>query len=469
MRANLLRSALLLSTFAYACGGVAPERPGDGGLFADAGASNDGGGAGADDGSVQDAGIAPGADGGAVDPGSDGGAPAVDSGFAPRDAGPGGLDASTPPTDGGVAPFDAGIPPIDASVPPIDASVPPVDAGVPTPTDAGTGLGARLVFAHASPNLGSFGLCIGISGIPLVADTVKFPNLQAPAGSNFLLNLDNGTVSAAIAQATGFSSVVTYDQLTNPQLANAKLEYWAVKNVSAGTSCRSAVGFNPLSPNANARKLGEIPYASLKSGAGYVAAVTGCVTSGGTKSGNANLCGPDYASNNANLKLSVVQVPSGTVAGGTVGASLVHLSSSAVGRGLANATLKFAAQGGGGSNCPFRLTTIGTASYLGVSPRANTNFGGATPLTASDVTGGSQFGVEVASGDGNICGNLASLTAPTVATLSAGGTPGSTYFTQQGGKSMVFLLIGDATVQNPASGGDWTDPWLRVIAFPSSP
>ena len=342
------------------------------------------------------------------------------------------------------------------------------DAGVPT-GDAGSGLGARVVFAHASPNFGSFGLCVGISGIPLVADTVKVPNLQAAPGSNFLLNLDNGTVSGSIAQATAFSSVVAYEQLSNTQLANAKIEYWAMKNVSAGTSCRSAFGFNPLSPSANARKLGEIAYASLKSGAGYVAAVTGCVTSGGTKSGNTNLCGPDYGSNTPNLKLSVVQVPSGPVGSGTVGASFVHLASSAVSRGLASATLKFAAQGGGTSNCPFRLTTIGTASYLTASPLANATFGGAVPLTASDVTSGSQFGVQVANGDGNICGNLASLTAPVVASLSAGGTPGTSYFTQQSGKSMVFLLIGDATVQNPANGGDWTDPWLRVIALPSSP
>jgi hypothetical protein len=482
MRTSLLRSALALSALAYACGGVVPERPGDGGLFADAGTSDDGGSA-AIDGSVQDASIVPGTDGGTVGPDTDAGlAPAdggvalpdssvvpTDGGVAPVvDAGAGPLDASVPATDGGAPPVDAGGPLFDAGIPVIDAAVPPFDAGVPT-GDAGSGLGARVVFAHASPNFGSFGLCVGISGIPLVADTVKFPNLQAAPGSNFLLNLDNGTVSGSIAQATAFSSVVAYEQLTNTQLANAKIEYWAMKNVSAGTSCRSAFGFNPLSPSANARKLGEIAYASLKSGAGYVAAVTGCVTSGGTKSGNTNLCGPDYGSNTPNLKLSVVQVPSGPVGSGTVGASFVHLASSAVSRGLASATLKFAAQGGGTSNCPFRLTTIGTASYLTASPLANATFGGAVPLTASDVTSGSQFGVQVANGDGNICGNLASLTAPVVASLSAGGTPGTSYFTQQSGKSMVFLLIGDATVQNPANGGDWTDPWLRVIALPSSP
>lgn len=481
MRTKLLRSVLALSAFAYACGGVVPEPPGDGGLRTDASNADDGGTIGSDGGSVQDASIDPTFDGGvlptdgAVGPTVDGGVLPTDGAVPPRDAGPGPVDASVPPSDASVPPVDAGAPNVDAGtpvfdagVPTVDAAVPPIDAGVPT-TDAGTGLGARIVFAHASPNFGSFGLCVGISGIPFVADTVKFPNLQAPAGSNVLLNLDNGTVSASIAQATAFSSVVGYDQLTNSQLANAKIEYWAMKNVSAGTSCRTAFGLNPLSPSANARKLGEIAYASLKSGAGYVAAVTGCVTSGGTKSGNANLCGPDYASNSPNLRLSVVQVPSGTVGASSVGASFVHLSSSAAGRGLASATLKFAAQGGGGSNCPYRLTTIGTASYLTASPLPNASFGGAVPLAANDITSGSQFGVEVASGDGNVCGNLAALTAPTVATLSVGGTPGTAHYTQQSGKSMVFLLIGDATVQNPANGGDWTDPWLRVLALPSSP
>jgi len=163
----------------------------------------------------------------------------------------------------------------------------------------------------------------------------------------------------------------------------------------------------------------------------------------------------------------VVQVPSGAVSTSSVGASFVHLSSSAAGRGLVSTTLKFAAQGGGTSGCPYRLTTVGTASYLTASP--NAAFGGAVSLVASDITSGSQFGVEVGSGDGNVCGNLASLTAPVVASLSVGGTPGTAYFSQQSGKSMVFLLIGDATVQNPANGGDWTDPWLRVIALPSSP
>jgi hypothetical protein len=482
MRATLLRSPLALASLLAACGGVVPTPPaGDGGALDDAGGALDAGVIGTDA-SVQDASVVPPpTDGGAIAPG-DGSAPIIDGGAVLPGTGDGGGTSSP---DAGVfpPPLDAGSPRIDASAPPVDGGVapapdtgaPPFDAGVPTldagasPVDAGTGLGARVVFAHASPNFGAFGLCVGVSGIPFVADTVKFPNLQAPPGSSFLLNLDNGTVSPSIVQATAFSSLVTYDQLTNPQLANAKIEYWAVKNTSAGTSCRSAVGFNPLSPNANARKLGEIPYASLRSGAGYVAAVVGCVTSGGTKSGNANLCGPDYASNNANLRLAVVQVPSGAVGASSVGASFVHLSSSAAGRGLVSTTLKFAAQGGGTSGCPYRLTTVGTASYLTASPIPNAAFGGAVSLLTSDITSGSQFGVEVGSGDGNVCGNLASLTAPLVASLSAGGTPGTAYFSQQSGKSMVFLLIGDATVQNPANGGDWTDPWLRVIALPSSP
>jgi hypothetical protein len=365
-----------------------------------------------------------------------------------------------------VGTIDASVGTIDASVGTIDASVGTIDAGVGA-IDAGTGLGARVVFAHASPNYGSFGLCIGISGIPFVADTVKFPNLQAASGANFLQNLDNGTVSGAINQAQGFSSVVAYDQLTNASLQNAKIEYWGIKNASAGTSCRTLVGYNPLSPNSGTRKLGEIPYASLKSGGGYVAAVTGCVTSGGTKSGNTNLCGPDYGSNSPNLRLSVVQVPSGPVASGSIGASFVHLSSSSASDGLASATLKFLASGGGNSQCPYRVSAIASTSYLAASPLPNAAFGGGTLLNVSDISPQAQFGVEVGNNNGNVCGSIAATTATSTATLSGGSD--TTYFTSQAGKHMVFLLIGDANFDSPANGGSWTNPWVRILAFPASP
>jgi hypothetical protein len=336
-----------------------------------------------------------------------------------------------------------------------------VDAGAP-----GTGAGARVVFVHASPNFGSFGLCVGLSGVPFLADTVKFPDLGAPAGSPILQTIDSGTVTDPIRQATGFSSVIGYAQLTNSALANAKIEYWAIKNATQGTSCRTLVGPNAAQPNVNARKLGELPYASLKSGGAVVAAVVGCVTSGGTKTGSQLLCGPDYSFNTSNLRLVTIPVPSAPVATGSIGASFVHLSSSALGLGLASTTFKALASGGGTSNCPFRLTNVGTASYLTASPIPNAGFGGGTLVSVADIGSQSQFGFEGVGG--TVCSNLYATPASTVAFLSSGSTDLG-YFTQQTGKSMVFMLVGDATVPSPANGGNWSDPFARVLAFPATP
>ena len=447
MRASLLSSVLIASSFGFACGGIAPTAP-----AVDA---------------SSDAAAWPQPDGGPG--GSDGSVFPLDAGVTPYDAGTTPYDAGVTPYDAGTTPYDAGVTPYDAGTTPYDAGVTPYDAGV-TPVDGGAALGARLVFVHASPNYGSFGLCIGISGILGVADTVKFPNLNAAPGASPLLNLDNGTVSGAIPQATGFTSLIGADQLQTTSLQNAKIEYWGIKNAAAGTSCRSLVGYNPFSPNANAKKLGEVTYASLKGGGGYVAAVTGCVSSGGTKSGSGNLCGSDYSSaNGGNLRLSVLQVPSGRVAGSSVGSSFVHLSSSAAGRGLASTSLKVLASGGGTASCPYRVTTVGIASYLTASPLVDAAFGGGTILAASDFTAQTQVGIEVGGTNGNVCGSIGATTGTFVAAQSAGQGADMTHFTGQAGKHMVFLLVGDATVSSPSEGGAWTDPWLRILAFPSSP
>jgi hypothetical protein len=464
MRTTLLRSPLALASLLAACGGVVPTPPpGDAGALTD-GATQADGGALVADGSVQDASVVPSdGDSGSSAP-TDGGAIAPpDGSVAPAQ------DASVPAVDGGVTPLvDAGAPFVDAGAPPVDAGVPFVDAGVPS-VDAGaptTGAGARVIFVHASPNYGAFGLCVGISGVPFLADTVKFPNFDAPAGTPILQSIDSGSVSGPISQASGFSSVIGYDQLTNSALANAKIEYWGIKNASQGTSCRSLVGANAASPNVNARKLGEIPYASLKSGGAVVAAVVGCVTSGGTKTGSQLLCGPDYSFNSANLRMVTIPVPSARVANGSIGASFVHLSSSASGLGLASTTFKAMAAGGGSGTCAFRLTNIGTASYLTASPLPNATFGGGTLVSLADVSAQGQFGFEGVGG--TVCGNLYATPASTVAVLSSGSTDLG-YFTQQTGKSMVFMLVGDTTVPGPANGGSWSEPFARILAFPTTP
>jgi hypothetical protein len=484
MRATPLRSPLALASLLAACGGVAPEPPpGDAGAFGDAAPSADAAVIAADagavgaDASVQDASAPPPPpDGGAIAP-SDGAAPIVDGGSVLPGTGDGGSasgpDAGVfpPPPDAGAPRLDASLPPIDGGVtPPLDAGAPPFDAGAP-PIDAGppaTGPGARVVFVHASPNYGSFGLCVGVSGVPFVADTVKFPDLNAPAGTPLLQVIDTGTVSGPIPQAAGASNVIGYDQLTNSALANAKIEYWGIKNATQGTSCRTLVGANAASPNANARKLGELPYASLKSGGAVVAALVGCVTSGGTKVGSQLLCGPDFSFNAANLRMVTIAVPSARVASGSIGASFVHLSSSASGLGLASTTFKALASGGGTSGCPYRLTNVGTASYLTASPIPSATFGGGTLLGLADVSAQAQFGFEGIGG--TVCGNLYATPASTVAFLSSGSTD-LAYFTQQTGKSMVFMLVGDATVPapSPSNPGSWNEPFARILAFPTTP
>jgi hypothetical protein len=345
----------------------------------------------------------------------------------------------------------------DASKADVSAPDATADTGAP---DSG-GPRAKVIVAHASPDLPPVRVCFALGAKSDGSDAVLAPVPPLPdaiVGAQPYPGLFPGTGSA-LPDFADLTSVVVVPYV----IVAEKVKTVVRDGGGALATCDALLSADAgLVAGGDYFKLPPLPAGTFGAGKTLLVAATGCLPAVFDPAADAASCGGDYSALLGNVSLTTFELDRKAVDAAKLGAQVAHLSPAVQGKLQQNAptgvTVGFANVPDAGT---FYVPIAQGVRYKQLAPQLAL----ATPIANADLTA---LSVSVLDPDGGapLATYVSSLAS--VAVASGGDLDASAAATFKNGANYTFVVVGDPSAPATFDGGA-NGRTLHVIAFPSDP
>lgn len=328
---------------------------------------------------------------------------------------------------------------------------------------ADSGPRAKVLLAHASPDLPAVRMCFAVGTKADGSDAVlvrvaPFPDATA-AGQPYP-GIFPGSAVVLPDFGVDLSSVVV------PYILVAERVKGVVRDGGAPIADCDTV----LSPDAGLVaggdyfKLAPVSAGTFGAGQSVLAALTGCLPAVFDPAADAPSCGADYSPLLGNVALTTFELDRHVADTGRLGAQVVHLMPAVEGKLQQNAPTGVAA---GFANVPdagtFYVPIAQGVRYKQLAPPVAL----VTPIANAEFTALSVSVLDPDGGAAPLATYASSLAA--VARASAGDPDASASAAFKNGANYTFLLVGDPGAPALLDGGALNARAVHVLGFPSDP